>query len=75
MKNDYVAGPHHYWTHFWCGLFFGAAVGVWLGWQAFDSGWLVIAAAIAASISTAFLCGHWGDQAWHWLLQRLTWFF
>lgn len=30
-QDDYVAGPHHYWTHFWCGLVFGAGIGTWIG--------------------------------------------
>ncbi len=73
-QDDYIAGPHHYWTHFWCGLVFGAGIGTWIGWQIFDSGWLVVVTAIAVSLSTAFSCGRWGDRTWHWIIQRLPWF-
>jgi len=37
-QDDYIAGSYHYWTHFWCGLIFGAGLGVWMGWGIFDSG-------------------------------------
>ncbi len=75
--DDYIAGPHHYWIHFWCGLVCGAGVGAWRAWigsQIFAAGWLLVVAAIVFSLGTAYSCGRWGDRAWHWILQRLPWF-
>jgi hypothetical protein len=70
-RDDYIAGPHNYWVHFWCGLVFGAILGTWLGWQTFTSGWLVAAAALLTSPVVAFACGRWGDPVWHWIISRL----
>jgi len=42
-SNDFWTGPHHFWTHFWCGLIFGAGLGGWIGWQMFDTAWAAFA--------------------------------
>lgn len=74
QHDDYIAGPHHYWIHFWCGLVFGAGAGAWIGSEIFDSGWLVLIATIVAASSTALMCGRWGDRGWYWMLHKLRWF-
>ena len=71
-EGDYIAGSHHYWIHFWCGLVFGVGIGICIGCQMFDSGWPIIVTAIVVSLITAYTCGRCGDRAWHWLLQHLT---
>jgi len=37
-QDDHIAGSHHYWTHFWCGVIFGVGVGTWIGWEIFGGG-------------------------------------
>ena len=37
VKRDYITGPHHYWTHFWCGLIYGAIGGLWIFGQMFEN--------------------------------------
>jgi hypothetical protein len=73
-RNDYISDSHHYWTHFWCGLAFGAGLGAWSGWWLFDSGWTVAVMASVAAIVFGYSCGRWGDRAWHWAIERLPWF-
>jgi hypothetical protein len=74
QHDDYIAGPHHYWIHFWCGLVFGAGAGAWIGSEIFDSGWLVLITTIIAASGTALMCGRWGDRGWYWVLHKLRWF-
>jgi hypothetical protein len=70
-EDDYVAGPHHYWTHFSCGLVFGALLGLWIGTDFFESGWANLATVAVISVAMAFSCGRWGDRAWQWIIERL----
>jgi hypothetical protein len=72
-QDDYIAGPHHYRTHFWCGVIFGAGIGYWMGWQIFESGWTILMTAIVVSAVVAYSCGRWGDRAWHWIVKHLPW--
>jgi hypothetical protein len=72
--DDYIAGPHSYWMHFWCGFVFGAGAGAWAGWQIFESGWPVVVTGIVVSLGTAFICGRWGDRGWQRVLHKLGWF-
>jgi len=37
--SGYLSGPHHFWTHFWCGLVVGIGLGAWSGSELFDGGW------------------------------------
>jgi hypothetical protein len=74
QQDDYIAGPHHYWTQFWCGLLFGAGAGIWVGWQVFVSPWLMVATAVPISLVTGLICGRWGDRGWHWVLHKFGWF-
>jgi len=73
-QDDYIAGPHSYWIHFWCGLVFGALLGAWIGWQMFDGGWAIACTAFVTSSAVAYSCGRWGDPAWHWIISRVNWF-
>ena len=73
-QDDYIAGPHHFWTHFWCGLVAGACVGAGLGWQICDSREAILATSVGVSLIEAFSCGRWGDQAWKCFAKLLSWF-
>ena len=62
--DDYIAGPHHFWIHFWCGLVFGGVVCTWISWSFFEStavalvtasvGALVIAGGVASRVEDVF---------------------
>ena len=72
MKDDeYIVGDHHFWIHFWCGLVFGAGIGVWISSALFDSRWAFIGSSAAIALVVAFCCGRWGDPIWHRLLELL----
>jgi hypothetical protein len=73
--NNYVAGPHDFWVHFWCGLIFGAFLGLWIGSNLFDEGWAIAATSLISALVMGFSCGHWGDQAWEWVMSGLGGFF
>ncbi len=73
-QDDYVAGPHHFWLHFCCGLVFGAGLGWAFGSWLFDGGWRAIVVAAVVAVGVAYSCGRWGDRAWRWILDSLTWF-
>lgn len=69
MKNDdYLNGPHYFWIHFWCGLFFGSGLGAFVGWGLF-SGWAAIATFGCIALAAAYSCGRWGDPIWHALIR------
>jgi hypothetical protein len=70
-REDYVAGSHDYWIHFWCGFFFGAALGVWIGAELFSNGWGLAASSVVSAGLTAYSCGRWGDDAWKWVIKGL----
>jgi hypothetical protein len=72
--NDFWTGPHHFWTHFWCGLIFGAGLGAWIGCQVFDSGWRIFATLVVVALVVAYSGGRWGDRFWQWLIGNLWWF-
>jgi len=71
--DDYVSGPHSYWIHFWCGLFFGAGIGAWIGRGFFDGGWRVVATSIVLALMVACSCGRRGDRAWFWIIENMDW--
>jgi hypothetical protein len=73
-KDDYIAGSHHYWTHFFCGLVFGAGMGAWMGWHWFDSREAIVGTTAVVSLVVALSCGRWGDPAWQWIIENLLWF-
>ncbi len=73
-SDDYWTGPHHFWTHFWCGLIFGAGLGAWIGWQVFESGWATVATLAVVGLVVARSCGRYGDRFWNGLIERLWWF-
>jgi hypothetical protein len=71
--DDYIAGAHRYWLHFFCGIVAGAIIGSWIGFNAFNGAvGISSCAAIAAGIF-AFACACWGDRAWLWVIERLPW--
>ena len=35
QHDDYVSGPHHYWTQFVCGFLFGGGLGAWIAYGFF----------------------------------------
>jgi len=69
-EDEYIAGRHHFWTHFYCGLVFGAVLGTWVGWRYFEGGWRLAAVAVVALVVAA-ACGLWGDKAWRVMLRWL----
>ena len=73
-SDNFWTGPHHFWTHFWCGLVFGGALGVWIGSQISDNGWPVFAVTVGAALAVAISSGRWGDRFWRWLIEHLFWF-
>ena len=73
-QDDYTAGSHDYWVHFWCGVVFGALYGASLGWRAFSNGWLIACSVIVTSLVFGVCCGRWGDPVWLWLISNLDWF-
>jgi hypothetical protein len=72
-KDEYVAGPHHFWTHFWCGIVFGSGVGAWISSGLFNNWLPFVASTIAIGLIVAFCCGRRGDSAWEFLLYFLLW--
>jgi hypothetical protein len=62
--EDYISGPHRYWTHFFCGLAVGALVGWWIFEGFFDNGAYNLVAIAATGICLGAFCGRWGDSAW-----------
>jgi len=71
--EEYLAGPHHGRTHFWCGLIFGAVIGAWVGSWAFEGGRVIAITAVVVAFTIAYSCARWGDPAWHWIIKRLPW--
>lgn len=71
QEDDYVDGPHHYWIHYWCGLIFGAFIGIWTGREVFDGGWALGVATTVIALVVAWSCGRWGDRAWRWIIDLL----
>jgi hypothetical protein len=74
QHDEYIAGPHSYWVHFWCGIVFGALLGLWIGWNLFEQGWAIPATSLATALAIGYSCGRWGDGAWQWVISRLDWF-
>jgi len=70
---DIWSGPHHFWTHFGCGLIFGAGVGSWIGWLMFDSGWRMVGTVVVIALGVAYSAGRWGDRFWFALIENLCW--
>ena len=68
-------GQHDFWTHFWCGLTLGGAVGGWVGWQVFDRSWPVFVTAVGTALVAAYSASRWGDRFWYSLFDGLWWFF
>ena len=52
--DDYVSGPHDFWTHFVCGFIFGALAGTVMGWTLFENIWLTAASALGLAMFFAF---------------------
>ena len=73
FSGDFWTGPHHFWTHFWCGLIFGAGLGAQVG-KVFGNGWATFATMTVLGLVIGFSCGRYGDRVWHWLIERLWWF-
>ena len=73
-RDDYVAGEHHYWPYFWCGLIAGGGFGAWFGWRLFDSSIGYIGFTAMCGVVFAFCSGRWGDSAWRALGELFYWF-
>ena len=64
QHDDYVSGPHHYWTHFVSGFIFGGGLAAWIAGGIFDSGLMILSAALVTGAAVAFSCGRWGERVW-----------
>jgi hypothetical protein len=71
--NNYITGPHNFWMHFAFGLVFGVLVSAWVSVQLFDSASYILGSASIGAVLIAYCCGRWGDSAWHWLIEHLSW--
>lgn len=73
-KDDYIAGPHSFWTHFIFGLFFGAVVGFcWAGRMNLRTVHGVVEMTAGTALVVAFCCGRWGDGTWEKMLSIFCW--
>ncbi|MPN13011.1 hypothetical protein SDC9_160331 [bioreactor metagenome] len=71
-RDSYILGSHHFATHFWSGMVFGAVAGVCSGAWWFDlGGWKLAGFALLFAVILAYLCGKWGDRAWEVILSIL----
>jgi len=70
MKGDDYSSGRHFWTHFWCGLIIGGALGAWISWDMFQSRWASIGLAAAVALLFAYCAGKWGDTFWYWVLRH-----
>lgn len=71
-EKNYVSGEHHYKTRFWCGMVAGGGLGAWIGGGLFQSGWLVLAFSVGASVVCGLMADHWRDGFWDFVLELLT---
>jgi hypothetical protein len=51
----------------------GAAIGLWIGFNIFESRIAILTTVLIAAVIVAFSCGRWGDRAWYWIIHRLPW--
>jgi hypothetical protein len=70
---DYTAGRHDYGLHLSLGAVMGAAIGLWIGFNIFESRIAILTTVLIAAVIVAFSCGRWGDRAWYWIIHRLPW--
>jgi hypothetical protein len=68
-RDDYFKG-RHFWTHFWCGLVAGVAVGGWICWNMFNSRWACAGLAAGIALAFAYCAGKWGDPFWYWIISH-----
>jgi hypothetical protein len=64
-KDDPIAGPHHYWTHFCFGLVVGALIGLRLGFWFFSVDWKIETATAVGALVFGLAGGRWGDDVWY----------
>jgi hypothetical protein len=74
-REDYVAGPHNFWSYFIFGFIFGGAIGTWISWGLFDN--YVFGAVTVGGFAfvMAYASGRWGDSAWEWMAEKFWWLF
>jgi hypothetical protein len=72
-SDDYIAGRHNCRLHFTLGAVMGAAIGIWIGFNIFESRISILLTLFITALVVAFSCGRWGDRAWHWIIHRLPW--
>ena len=69
-RDDYISGPHSYWTHFICGFILGGASGAYTASGFHAGGWITFAVAAATGLALALACGRWGDRVWKSILEN-----
>ena len=72
-REDYIAGGHHFWIHFWFGLVLGAGFGLWISSGFSDHPSTVIVSTSVIALVIAFSAGRWGDPIWRGILWCLSW--
>lgn len=72
-RNEYVSGPHDFWSHFVFGLVFGVVASTSFSLWFFESAEFIIATTAAGALVIAYCCARWGDSAWYWLIEHLPW--
>jgi hypothetical protein len=75
QHEDYISGSHKYWIHIFCGLAIGALLGGWFFGGFFESSTLNLLAIAATAFCFSFICGRWGEPAWHRISDWLSWWF
>lgn len=74
QHEDYVAGPHRYWLHFFAGLGYGGLLGWWAATRWLSEGSYQLIATVLIALGVAFFAGRWGDIAWSRIADWLkTW--
>lgn len=73
-RQEYVSGSYDRRVCFFCGLLFGAALGVCLGWELCEHVTTFVLVLAVSALSFAWASARYADAAWEWVMDRLNWF-